>query len=99
MKTTIETKKRGRKKIKIDFYDFVHFLDKNNNSYYDCYSVKFTKEGKIVRGTLYKLTKKLSNEDKEYLLRWKNIDLYIVSPEYAREIKNNAVVLFNNCIR
>lgn len=97
LKTT--TTKKGRKKIKMDFYDFVNFLDKNNNSYYDYYGVKVIKEGKIVRGTLYKLTKSLSNEDKEYLLRWKNIDLYIVSPEYAREIKNNAVVIFNKCIR
>ena len=97
LKTT--TTKKGRKKIKMDFYDFVNFLDKNNNSYYDYYGVKVIKEGKIVRGTLYKLTKSLSNEDKEYLLRWKNIDLYIVSPEYAREIKNNAVVIFNKCIK
>ena len=99
MKTTIETKKRGRKKIKMDFFDFIHFLDRNNNSYYDCYSVKFTKKEKVIRGMLYKLTKPLSDEDKEYLLKWKNIDLYIVSPEYAREIKNNAVIIFNNCIR
>ena len=67
MKTTIETKKRGRKKVKMDFFDFMHFLDSSNNSYYDYYSVKFTKEGEIVRGMLYKLTKPLSNEDKEYL--------------------------------
>ena len=97
LKTT--TTKKGRKKVKMDFYDFVHFLDKNNNGYYDYYSVKFTKEGKVIRGILYKLTKPLSDKDKEYLLKWKNTDLYIVSPEYAREIKDNAIVIFNKCIR
>lgn len=87
-----------RAKEKLDFYSFVKYLESINNDFYS--SGRNTLERMLednslvkIRGTLYKISKPLTDEQKEYLLGFKNIKLFITQCQYAPEIKHNAVFL------
>lgn len=86
------------KKIKLDFGEFVHFLDKRKNGYYDFYRTALIKNDKKIYGTAYKLTRPLTNDDKAYILSWKNTRLFISQAQYAPELKNNLVFIADKCI-
>lgn len=46
------------------------------------------------KGYIYYLSEKLSNNDKDILKeKYNNIDFYIVSPEYAPQMKINVIFL------
>lgn len=87
------------KKVKMDLWDFFHFLERHNLSYYDFQRTKIvTKDSKTIYGTLYKISDKLSEEIKMELVKWKNIKLYISQCGYAPEIKHNAIFVGDKCI-
>lgn len=86
------------KKVKMNEWDFYHFLEGINNSYYSFQRNAIIKEGKKIYGTLYKLSRPLSDNDKTELLKWKNIRLFISQCQYAPEIKNNAVFVADKCL-
>ena len=88
------------RKCKIDFETFVEFLEKINNSYYDNYRATLTKKsGERILGTAYKISKNLTEDNKKFLLSWKNVTLFISQCAYAPEIKNNVVFIADKCIR
>ena len=52
------------------------------------------------KGYMYYLSEQLSNNDKNILKeKYNNIDFYIVSPEYAPEIKTNIIFLSDNVMK
>lgn len=87
-----------RKKEKLDFYSFVKYLENINNSFYSHgrNTLERTLEDNSVikiRGFLYKISKPLTDEQKEYLLKFKNVKLFNSQCQYAPEIKHNAVFI------
>ena len=84
----------GARKIKLDFHTFCEYLSEIGNDYYD-YSnttVKL-KNGEVIRGTIYKLSKPLKDEEKEWFMSWKNVKLHLVVSQYAPELKKSAVFI------
>lgn len=52
-----------------------------------------------VRGFLYYIDKKLTNEDKDYILSFRNTKLFYTQPQYAPEQKSNVIFLGDNCFK
>lgn len=52
-----------------------------------------------VRGTIYKMCKPLSDEQKEEISRWKNTKLFIAQSQYAPELKRTAVFIGDKCFK
>ena len=86
------------KKIKLDFWEFIHFLDERKNSYYDSYRTALIKDDKKIYGTVYKLSNSLTDDDNAYILSCKNTRLFIAQAQYAPELKSNLVFIADKCI-
>ena len=52
-----------------------------------------------IRGFLYYIDKKLTDEDKDYILSFKNTKLFHVQSQYAPEQKNNVIFLGDKCFK
>ena len=88
------------RKIKLDYCTFYRFCEEKRNFYYNSSRRTLTKKnGEKIKGTLYTLEKPLTDEDKRYLISWKNVDLFISQSQYAPELKHNAVFIADKCIR
>lgn len=77
-------------KTKLSFQEFA-----NRFRYYEFF--RCTLDG--VRGTLYKVSGTLSDDDKSWLLGWRNVRLYITRAQYAPEVKHNAVFIADKIFR
>lgn len=86
------------KKIKLGFGEFIHFLDERKNSYYDSYRMALIKDDKKIYGTVYKLSNSLTDDDKTYILSWKNTRLFMSQAQYAPELKKNLVFIADKCL-
>lgn len=87
------------KKIKLDYWTFYNFLRNRDNGYYDSWRTNLIdKNGNKVRGTAYKLDRTLTDEDKTFLISWKNVKLFIAQMQYAPEIKHNTVFIADKCL-
>lgn len=76
-------------------------LSNITGGYYDAYPVKTTftsgAQSRVVRGYLYKFDR-LTDPEKEQILKYKNARLVITQCQYAPEIKRAAVILYERCI-
>ena len=71
----------------------------NRVSYYDYRDTKITKkDGVVVKGTLYKLDRMLTDDEKKELVEFGNVRLYVSQCQYAPEIKRSCVFLGDKCI-
>ena len=85
------------KRRKMYDLELFRFLEVNRkNGFYDSSRIK-TKAN--VRGTLYKLCKPLTDNEKAELLKWKNVDICMTRCEYAPEIRGSAVIIYDKCVR
>lgn len=90
----------GKRKINIDFMTFLDFLEKSHNSYYHSYRTALIKKsGEKIYGTAFKLSNKLTDDDKAKLLTWRNVQLFISQCACAPEIKSNLVFVGDKRIR
>ena len=87
-----------KKLTDLAFFNLLESL--NNNGFYDYYRTSITtKDGKKIYGTMYKICRKLSDDDKKVILSYPNTMLYISQCQYAPEIKGNCVLLLDRKIR
>jgi hypothetical protein len=83
----------ARKKVKLDFYEMCSYLQSIKNGFFECDSYKVVHKGEEYRGTIYKLSDSLTDNDKAWFSQWKNVKLFITQAQYAPEIKHNAIFL------
>ena len=68
-------------------------------SYYDyCGAYITKKDGTRVRGTLYKLDRILSDDEKKKLTEFGNVRLFVSQYQYAPEIKESCIFLARKAI-
>lgn len=80
--------------MKLKEYDFIM-----NYDYYDFMRAHLiNKANKKTYGTLYKLSKKLTDEQKAELLKYNNVQLFFARNQYAPEIVHNAVFVADHRI-
>ena len=80
--------------------EFYNLLKSMNNGFYDYYRTHLLKkDGKKIYGTMFKLKKPLTDDDKNIILSYPNTLLYIAQSEYAPELKHNCVLVLDRKIR
>jgi len=68
-------------------------------SYYDYYDTRLKKkDGTSVKGTLYKLDRLLSNEERAEFTAFRNVRLFVSQCQYAPEIKRSCIFLAKKSI-
>lgn len=82
-----------RHKMGQDGFDMYRELNAVENSYYDFYRVKN-------KGMMYVITRPINDEFKAALLKkYSNIEFYLSQCQYAKEIKHNAILVCDKCIK
>lgn len=88
---------RGKKLHGMELYDYLH---KIGNNFYDFCTHKVTEKstGKTYYGTLYKLERRFTPDEAEWLNKYDNILIYGLGHTYAPELKSSAIWLGDNCL-
>ncbi len=79
--------------------EFYNLLKSMNNGFYDYYRTHIKKADKKIYGTMFKLSKPLTDTEKSIILSYPNTLLYISKSQYAPEIKHNCVLVLDRKIR
>lgn len=61
--------------------------------------IRIRNKGTGVRGYAYILDKPLTDSEKEWLLTYDNTEVVLHSCQYAPELKHDAVIVYDKCIR
>jgi hypothetical protein len=68
-------------------------------AYYDFFNYSITKtDGTVVRGTMYKLDRMLTDTEKKELKKFGNVRLFVSQCQYAPEIKTSCIFLAHKVI-
>ncbi len=85
---------------KLDDYGVYKLLrDCNNNAYNNFYRTHIKRDGKKIYGTMFEISRPLTDEDKNIILEYPNTILYISQSQYAPELKKNCVLVLDRKIR
>lgn len=88
------------RKIKLNPHDFYNYLSSIGNAFYDDprMSVVDKSTGRRVYGTLFKLSKPLSYEEKLFLDSFANTIIMVSQAQYAPELKSSCVWIGDVCL-
>ena len=81
----------GRNKIKL-------YMEDIYNMGLEWSEVQRVVNGKGVKGYRYILTKKLTDEQKGKIVRYKNVILSTCQYKYAKEITHDTIILLDKCL-
>lgn len=85
---------------KIDFRELSEYLKQYGNGFYQSVRYKIKQDSKEYRGTLFKLCKPITREQKEFLyVNYANVEFFTVKFEYAPEQQVGAIFLADKAIR
>ena len=83
----------ARRRRKMNWFDF----ETRGLCFYDFEIVLHKPSG--TRGTIYHMSAPLSEEDKAFILSWKNTLVTSSRHRYAPEIKDDCIFIADKCIR
>ena len=85
---------------KLNLVGLSDYLNQYGNGFYQSSRYKIKQDSKEYRGTLFKLCKPITHEQKEFLyVNYANVEFFTVKPEYSPEQQTGAIFLADKAIR